>query len=66
MENNTETVKKLTSTIKKGDFIQVNGNWTDVDSDAYKVRGIWSVDIYCKTAIYGWESRDKEILILNK
>lgn len=54
---------KLTSQVKQGDFIGVNGYWIEADSDAKLVKGIWSVDIYDGRNLYGWSSHDREIFV---
>jgi len=57
---NTETqntIEVLTSEIKKGDVIFMNGYNRIMQSDSYLHKGIWSVDI-SDDHIFGWESRD--------
>jgi hypothetical protein len=49
--------KVLTSEIKKGDIIFMNGYNRIMQSDSYLHKGIWSVDID-DNHIFGWESRD--------
>ena len=49
--------KVLTSEIKKGDIIFMNGYNRIMQSDSYLHKGIWSVDI-SDDHIFGWESRD--------
>ena len=63
-------VKVLTSQVKKGDNFGIGNYPMWAESDAYinPETGCWSVDIIHRagmypTLIYGWQSKDIEIIV---
>ena len=63
MKEDYKEITIKTSEIKKGDLFDYNGKyWATAETDAYRHKGIWSVD-FERNYRYGWQSRDTDVVV---